>query len=80
MNEQKIVYKCFKVVKSCETCRWFILDNSYFPSLHKDCGTCRVEESKKVKVSDDCEKWDFDENLFDDTFWIVKPNITGSVL
>lgn len=80
MKETKVVYKCFKVVKSCESCRWFILDDGYLSSSYKGCGTCRVGESKKVEASDDCDKWDFDENLFDDTFWIVKPNITGGAL
>lgn len=78
MKNTKVVYKCFKVVKSCETCK-FIECEDVMANEICESGTCsRIGE--KVDLKSDCEKWDFDENLFDDTFWIVKPNITGGVL
>jgi len=41
-------------------------------------GACRIS-SERVNLKDDCESWDFDEELLDDAFWILKPNITGEI-
>lgn len=77
MQEQKLVYKCFQVARNCETCKYFDLEEVKWNQVC-DTGSCEVT-GDEVSLSNDCESWDFDENLLDDTFWIIKPNITGEI-
>ena len=77
MNETKLVYKCFQVARNCETCKFIQCDDLMINEVTTT-GTCEIS-SKRVNLKDDCASWDFDEELLDDAFWILKPNITGEI-
>ena len=70
INEAKTVYKCFEVIKSCETCRHLECDD-VIPIEICNSGTCK-KTKEKVLLNNDCIAWDFDEELFDDTFWLIR--------
>ena len=66
----KTVYKCFEVLKACDTCKFIELDDVAMGEI-SETGTCH-KISTKVCLKNDCESWELDENLLDDAFWIIK--------
>lgn len=75
VNNTKTVYKCFEAQKACMTCKFIECNDVEIEEILQR-GTCH-KTNEKVDLENDCESWDFDENLFDDTFWIIKRKQEG---
>ena len=63
----------FKVFRDCGTCKQ--VDFEDVPAFAEDILRCK-KSGKKVKITDECEDWEFEKSLLGDVFFIkgIKKN------